>query len=235
MSSEFRPAHRLLAIATTVALAGLLGGTALAQQQKPQKKLYCWDEGGRRVCGDTLPASAAGAQRTEFDQRTGTATNRVSRALTDEERAQAAAQAEAQRAAADQLRREQAMVQVYDTEDDLKRAFQNRFELADESLKASALARKNLQASLIVLLQQANELELSGKPVPKKLRDKIQGQHRDLLALEALQQKQATERASLQQEFDQAVTRYRELKNATNPGATASAAPAATPTPATGG
>ena len=127
------------------------------------------------------------------------------------------------------------MVQVYDTEDDLKRAFQNRFELADESMKASTLARTNLRASLITLLQQATELELAGKPVPKKLRDKIQGQHRDLLALEALQQKQSTERASLQQEFDQAVSRYRELKNAATPGATATTAPATTPAPATGG
>lgn len=235
MSSEFHPARRLLAVATTLALAGLVGGAALAQQPTKSKKLYCWDEGGRRVCGDTLPASAAGAQRTEFDQRTGTATNRVSRALTDEERAQAAAQAEADKAAAEQLRREQAMVQVYDTEDDLKRAFQNRFALADESLKASTLARTNLRASLITLLQQATELELAGKPVPKKLRDKIQGQHRDLLALEALQQRQATERASLQQEFDQAVARYRELKNAATPAATATTAPATTPAPASGG
>lgn len=233
MSSTFQPARRVLALATTLALAGVLGSGAVAQQKAPPKKLYCWDEGGRRVCGDTLPAAAAGAQRTEFDQRTGTATNRVSRALTDEERAQAAQQAEAEKAAADQLRREQAMVQVYDTEDDLKRAFQNRFALADESLKASTLARTNLRASLITLLQQANELELSGKSVPKKLRDKIQGQHRDLLALEVLQQKQAVERASLQQEFDQAVARYRELKNATAPGTAAT--PTTTPAPATGG
>ena len=235
MSSEHHLARRLLALATTLALAGLVGGAALAQQQKPQKKLYCWDEGGRRVCGDTLPASAAGAQRTEFDQRTGTATNRVSRALTDDERAQAAAQADAARLAAEQLRREQAMVQVYDTEDDLKRAFQNRFELADESQKASALARTNLQSSLIVLLQQANELELSGKPVPKKLRDKIQGQHRDLLALGALQQRQAAERATLQQEFDQAVARYRELKGAAAPAGTAVPTATPAPAPATGG
>ena len=32
--------------------------TGMAQKSEPQKKLYCWDEGGRRVCGDALPASA---------------------------------------------------------------------------------------------------------------------------------------------------------------------------------
>ena len=48
--------HLIAAIA--VALAG--AGSAAAQTAPPaQKKIYCWDEGGRRVCGDALPASRA--------------------------------------------------------------------------------------------------------------------------------------------------------------------------------
>ena len=47
----------LLAAAVAVGAASL----ADAQQKKPDKKLYCWDEGGHKVCGDALPASAAAA------------------------------------------------------------------------------------------------------------------------------------------------------------------------------
>ena len=43
--------------------AGLLlaaTATAHAQSAGTGKKLYCWTENGHKVCGDALPASAAG-------------------------------------------------------------------------------------------------------------------------------------------------------------------------------
>ena len=75
---------------TTVLLAAalstvLLSTPASAQQKDKPKKLYCWDEGGRRVCSDTLPASAVGHQRTELSASTGSAISRVARELTAEE------------------------------------------------------------------------------------------------------------------------------------------------------
>jgi hypothetical protein len=199
--------------AFAIALALPHGGEAQQPSGKP-KKLYCWDEGGRRVCSDSLPASAVGHQRTEFDPKTGMAVNRVGRALTEAERAQAAKEEEARKAEEDRARREMAMVVSYQTEADLERAFRNRFELIEESLKGSAMAQTNLHRSLISLLRQANELELQSKPVGKALREKIRGQHAELLALRALQQRQETERAALDVEFREALSRYRALKNA---------------------
>ena len=40
--------------------AVLLAPAATAQQagKDKAKKLYCWNEGGRKVCGDALPATA---------------------------------------------------------------------------------------------------------------------------------------------------------------------------------
>ena len=78
--------------ATLAALALACVGSATAQNP-PAKKIYCWDEGGRKVCGDALPASAANSARTEFSARTGLATGEVGRALTADERAEAAAAA----------------------------------------------------------------------------------------------------------------------------------------------
>ncbi len=82
----------------------LLVATAVSAQQQGSaaKKLYCWNEGGRRVCGDALPASAVDGARTEINSKSGLPGARIDRALTAEERAaQAALQAEAQ-AKADQ-------------------------------------------------------------------------------------------------------------------------------------
>lgn len=227
-----RQLHRLPGLLRLSALALALAlphaGNAQQPTTKP-KKLYCWDEGSRRVCSDSLPASAVGHQRTEFDPKTGMAVNRVGRALTEAERAQAAKDEAARKAEEDRARREMAMVVSYQTEADLERAFRNRFELIEESLKGSAMAQTNLHRSLISLLRQANELELQSKPVGKVLREKIRTQHAELLALRTLQQRQEAERAALDAEFREALSRYRALKNPET--ATAAAAP----TPASGG
>lgn len=232
-----RQSHRMPGLfrLSLLALALALPHAGGAQQQpgaKP-KKLYCWDEGGRRVCSDSLPASAVGHQRTEFDPKTGMAVNRVGRALTEAERAQAAKDEEARKAEEDRARREMAMVVSYQTEADLERAFRNRFELIEESLKGSAMARTNLHRSLISLLRQANELELQSKPVGKVLREKIRTQHAELMALRALQQRQEAERAALDAEFREALSRYRALKNPET-AATATAGTTATAPPSGG-
>lgn len=208
-------APRRLALAALVALACL--GSAPAQQRAASTptakgKLYCWDEGGHHVCSDTLPPSAVGRARTEFDTRTGSTVSQVGRQLTSEERQRAAAEEQARKAQEALARREMAMVMSYQTEDDLERSFRNRFELIEESLKGSSLALVNLHRSLISLLQQANEMELQSQPVGKRLREKIRTQHAELMALRALKQRQEAERTALDAEFKDAMSRYRALK-----------------------
>ena len=212
------PQNRWSLTLLAVALAVGAVTPANAQSKPKEKKLYCWDEGGRRICSDALPASAVGRQRTEFDQKTGTVVKHVARALTAEESARAAIEEEAQKIEAQRKRREMAMVVSYETEDDLKRAFKNRFELIEESLKGSALALTNLHDSLISLLRQANELELRSKPVSKQIREKILSQHAELQALRTLKQRQEIERETLNADFQDAMTRYRALKQPQNTG-----------------
>lgn len=216
---------------TLLAVGLALGAASIASaEDKPkERKLYCWDEGGRRVCSDALPAAAVGRQRTEFDPKTGTSVNRMGREMTAEERVRAVAEEEKRRADAQRARREMAMVVSYDNEEDLKRSFSNRFELVEESLKGSELALVNLHGSLVSLLRQANALELESKPVGKVLRNKILTQHAELQGLRALKQRQETERAALNAEFQEALSRYRVLKGTQN----GAAAPA--PAPVTGG
>ena len=86
----------------TAAALVALAGPAAAQNKGDGagKKLYCWNENGQKVCGDALPATAVDSARTEISARSGLPTARVDRALTADERAAAAARADADREAA---------------------------------------------------------------------------------------------------------------------------------------
>jgi hypothetical protein len=203
---------------TRTLLAGaLLAALPLAAPAAdPPKKLYCWNENGVQVCGDALPASAVDSARAEINAESGMRTREVPRALDRNERAAAAVAAreaaEAAEAEAARQRRDLAMVESYQTEDDLRRAYGERITLVEESLKTSRLGVANLRQSLLSLLRQAAELELQGQPVRKPLADGILGQKADLLRQKAIMAKQLQDRASLGSDLEQALERYRAMK-----------------------
>lgn len=224
------PHHRHILSAAIAALALAGASAAAAQTAAPaQKKIYCWDEGGRRVCGDALPASAVDSARTEFNAKSGLATGHVDRALTDEERSAAAIAAEEARRQAEadamQKRRDLAMVESYMTEDDLRRAYGERTALLDETLKASRLGVANLRLSLLSLLRQAGDVELADAPVTKRLTDSIQRQHAELLRQKQILLAQEEDRAELERELAVSVQRYRDMRKTTG-GETPAASPA---------
>ena len=225
---------RRATLAMTVLL--LLGAGIASAQTKPstEKKIYCWNEGGRKVCGDALPASAANSARTEISTRSGMTTGRVDRALTGSERSAAEQAAELARLQAEALalqqRRDLAMVESYMTEADLRRAYGERTELLDETLKASSLGVSNLRLSLLSLLRQAGDKELGGDPVIKRLADSIREQHGELLRQQQILITQQQDRATLEHELQDSLRRYRDLKRADAPAAaTATPAPPAPP------
>jgi len=209
-----------LALALT---AALLAGPAGAQQKAgPQpKKLYCWNEGGRKVCGDALPATAVDSARTEISSKSGLPTGQVGRALTAEERLAAAAQAEIDRQnqfkEAAQRMREHAMAESYATEADLRRAFNDRIALLDDTIKAAQLSIGGLRQSLISLLRQAGEAELAGKPVPANLAGTIRTQHAELLRQQGLLASHRQNRSEIDVELDHALQTYRTLKGPKTP------------------
>ena len=209
----------------TIAIVLLLGfgaGNGSSGEQDPQaqnsgKKLYCWTDNGRKVCGDALPPEAAAKRaRTEISAKSGMHTGEVARALTPEERAAADAAAEQAQVAADaeaaRQRQDLAMVESYGTEDDLRRAYGERIGLLDASIKASQLGVSNLRLSLTSLLNQASDLELSGKPVSAGLLANVRLQHLELQKQQRILARQQSDRSALDGELDDAVTRYRALK-----------------------
>lgn len=189
---------------------------AAAQQPAAERKVYCWDEGGRRVCGDALPASAVNAARTEISTRSGLRTAELGRAPTAAERDAAAAAARQARldaeAEAARRRSELAMIESYATEADLRRAYGERIVLVEEAIKTSRMGVANLRTSLLSLLRQAGELELQEAPVRKPLVDGIRAQRTDLLRQLAILDQQLGDQAALDGDLQAALGRYRELK-----------------------
>lgn len=201
----------------TAALLTALSPQVLAQKGgTPAKKLYCWNEAGRKVCGDALPANAVDAARTEINARSGMPTGQLDRAPSDAERADAAARAELERknaiAAEARRRREMAMVESYGSEADLRRAYEHRLSLSAGTLKASQMAVSGLRTSLVNLLSRAGEAELMGKPVAAPLAKNIRSQHDELLRQQRLLADQQREATEIEGEFADTLARYRELK-----------------------
>lgn len=194
-----------------------LAPLALAQNTgAPAKKLYCWNENGRKVCGDALPANAVDRARTEISAKSGLATGRVDRAPSAVERADAAAAAKAGQAAAfasaARLRREMAMVDSYASEAELRRAYEHRISLSEGTVRASRMAVTGLRQSLLTLLKRAGEAELSDKPVNERLVTDIRRQHDELVRQQNMLVQQQRDGNLIEGEFSEALARYRTLK-----------------------
>ena len=201
--------------------AGLVLPAAAQDKAEAKKKLYCWNQDGRRTCADSLPPEAMAAAREEISAGSGMRTGEVQRALTDAERA-AEAEAEALRrtesAAAETRRRtDQAMLTSFQTEDELRRVFAERVNLVENSINTARYNVASLREGLVTLLRTAGERELAGKPVPEKIATDIRVRHSQLRYHTALQASFERQRAELDGEIEQIMQRYRDLKGSGTP------------------
>ena len=135
----------------------------------PAKKLYCWNENGQRVCSDALSGDAVNRAREEISAKSGMRTAEIGRVMSEEERAMAASdeqQRQVDLAAAETRRRtEQAMLMSYQSEADLRRVFNERTSIVDNSIRTARYNVTSLREGLVSLLRTAGDRELDGKPV----------------------------------------------------------------------
>ena len=210
----------LLATAALVAMP-----CALAQDKGAAgaKKLFCWQEKGQRVCSDALPADAVNAARDEISASSGLRTGGVERALTAEERAQAAVEAQQRQmdaAAAETRRRtDAAMLLSYRSEDDLRRVFNERTAIVDNNVQTARYNAVSLREGLVSLLQTAGDRELSGQPISTELATNISKRHRELVRQRQRQASFENQRAELDVEIADIIRRYRDLKAVAPPAA----------------
>jgi hypothetical protein len=230
-----RTSYMLAALLVAVPLASAQGN----QGKKPtaastaNKKLFCWEEKGQRICSDALPADAVNVARDEISASSGLRTGGVDRAMTDEERAQAAIDAQQQlidAAAADMRRRtDAAMLLSYRSEDELRRVFNERTAIVDNNVRTARYNTISLRDGLISLLQTAGDSELAGRPVRKETAAAIHQRHAELVRTRRLQQSFEQQRADLDVEIADILQRFRAMRGIT-PDQTGEAA-LASPTP----
>lgn len=210
-----------MTVRTTLMLAcALLAAPAVFAQGKTapatNKKLFCWEEKGQRVCSDALPADAVNVAREEISAASGLRTGGVDRALTDEERAQAAVEAQQKlidAAAAETRRRtDAAMLMSYRSEDELRRVFNERTVIVDNNVRTARYNAVSLREGLVSLLQTAGDRELAGRPVTPEMTAAIHQRHAELLRTRRLQQSFETQRAQLDTEIADILRRYRTMK-----------------------
>jgi hypothetical protein len=208
-------AIRLLSLIPVLA-TGLLAGPALAQQGPPAKKLYCWDQGGQRVCSDTLPPEAVNAARDEFNARSGLRSRQVDRALSSDERTEAAlakAQADNDLAAEQSRQRtEQALLSSFNSEAELRRVFDERMAMADNNITTARYNITNLRRALVSQLSQAGDRELNGQNVAEKPAADVLERRRELAIQLRLLSAFEQQRSDLDGEIEQTLQRYRSLK-----------------------
>jgi hypothetical protein len=225
----------------TLAILAVLLVSSAVSADEVKKKLYRWvDKQGKVHYDDALPPEAVDQARQEFNAKTGTETGTVDRALTPEELAQQAAAAKAAAAASvtaeEQARNEQAMLSSYETENDLRRAYDERLELLKQTLESTDVGLQSLHASLTAVLAQAAESELAHLPVDAKRADEIREMHAEVIKQQIFQANRKAELMSLDSEFQRMLTRYRQLHDqaaaqaaGTPAAATTTAAPASQP------
>lgn len=204
----------LLSVAVISTL--LLAGIADAQQVKP-KKLYRWvDRDGKVQFSDTLPPEAVEHARTEISSQSGMATATVERALTPEERAAQdlidAALAKANQEAEQVRQTEEAMIASFQTEADLKRSFQVRTSLLQQTLDAIEAGIASQRASLAGLLSDASDAELAGRPVNVRQARTIRELHSEMAKQQQMLVLKQGELVDLDQELVHLVERFREIK-----------------------
>ena len=211
------PIHTRLALLAAVA-AAVVAAPGVAQDKPAAKKLYCWNQNGARVCSDTLPPEAVNQARDEFNVKSGMRSAEVQRVISSDERAAAAASEQQRQAdlAAEQMRKrtDQAMLMSYQSEDDLRRVFNERIAIVDNNIHTARFNVTSLREGLASMLRAAGDRELAGQAVADKLAGDIQQRHRELMAQLRLQGSFEQQRTALDGEITDILQRYRAMKGA---------------------
>lgn len=211
---------------------GLVGLAAASPAQKTEKKLYCWNEGNTRVCGDALPPEAVNHARDEINANSGLRKATVGQAQSEAEREAVAAEAATQRAAQESERlrslSDQSLLLYYATEAELQRVFNERTQMIDDNVRTARYNLSSLRSGLVTLLERASGRELTGKPVPEQVLTDIQSRRSELVRQQVLLDGFTRARTTLDNDIAQTLARYRQLKGIAPAEPAAGAAPAVT-------
>lgn len=199
--------------AFVVVLATLLPTSASAG-------IKCWtNDDGVRECGNSVPPEYAQKSHRELSD-TGITVGTTDRAKTKnelkaerEEAARLAAiQAEEDRKIRERKAKDRVLLSTFTTEDDLKLAHEGAVAAIDIRIDHTEKILEQLAGSLEQLHAQAAQLERSGKKITPELEQRIAKVERKLQESHAFIEKRRLQKAELAAQFEEDLSRYRELK-----------------------
>jgi hypothetical protein len=178
-----------------------------------QARVYCCkDERGQQVCGDVLPASCADRKYRELNKQ-GATVNTVDAPLTEAQRTQRDAEArrnaEIERAANEQRRRDATLLNTYASERDIDTA-------RDRRVADIEVLLRQLREQQQTLLERKKSLDaakarFTGKPLPGGLKDRVDTNAEDVRLITEQIAARMADLAETKSRFDTDLKRYREL------------------------
>lgn len=183
-------------------------------------KLYKWtDEDGTVHYSDKLPPDTVEKEHQEMNQH-GVTTKSVNREKTQEEKmaedsAVAAAQAERRRVAEEEARqrsRDDLLLNTFTTERDLLLARQDRLDSVDSIINLTNSNNANLEKQLAETNKRIENIQKAGKEVPENITKQLENLEGQLTKNKNFIAIKQEERKKLEQQFDNDIRRYRELK-----------------------
>lgn len=206
----------------------------LAFSLPAQATLYKWvDDKGKVHYGDTIPPEYAKQGNTQLNQN-GLVVKKTNAALTPEQikaRDEAEAKEKAEKAAAaDQQRRDKALLATYTDMKEIDLALQRNLGQVDVQIKSNELRIKSVQGRVEGLKKQEAGFVQGKKPVPPDLTSDIKKAEEEIRHFRSNIANLEKEKDGMRSRFGADKTRFRELKGLP-PEAVATPTPIATPTP----
>lgn len=205
----------VLALVAAVFGAGAIAANSPPSKAPAKKRVVCWtEEGGRRSCGDAVPAQYAAREKTILDEK-GRVVRVIPAALTGEQlaaREAAAREAQIAKAEADkQDAYDRALTATYSRPQELAALRDDRLAALDTSIEVTGEAITRDEASLAGLRKRLPAPGSTDK-APAVLLKKIAGFESSLgdnrRALAEMRQK----REALCTTFERDIRRFQELK-----------------------
>lgn len=178
-------------------------------------EIVCWtDSSGHRACGDRVPPEYAKRERQVYDG-TGRLVETLPRQKTPEEIAEAARQADEDKAerqrALEQAAYDKFLLQTYAGAGEIIKARDERLQILDTRLKLAEKSLADNEVGIQQLREQVADAEKDEKKVPERLTRQLKESQGTLTGNRRAVDKLRKERAELVAKYDSDLARYRQL------------------------
>lgn len=196
-----------------LSLSGLtLSGTV-------QARMKCWTNNEDvRECGDAVPPEYAQKSHQELNS-SGVIKEETARAKTDEEldeqRRLDKIQAEKDKLAAEQKKKDDILLQTFSSVEDIERARDERLTAIDASIKLTKARNEKIQDDLDKRIQNAAAAERNGKTPSESLLDAIESLKRQLKNNDAFIEGKRAEQEEIKEAHAKDIAHFKKLKGIT--------------------